>query len=242
MEKISPPLRIALLAVVLLGAVWFVALRPKPPAEEPVPTPPGVAGLASGVDKAQGAAAAANASAAKSESAAANAAGDSAGASAPSATKATPSKDGSATGAKGATEKATATPKPAASTPAASKPAATPKPAAKPKAAANPAAPLVSALNRGRAVILVFRSRSSDSQAVADAARAVPKQVRRVVVRVVPISQVGRYATFTEKTQIAQAPTTLVIGPGRRAKVIVGYTSTAEIGEAVRDLRRAAKR
>ena len=57
MAQISPPFRILLVAVALLGAVWFVALRPKPEAgtDAPLPVAPGVAGLTRATDKAQGA-------------------------------------------------------------------------------------------------------------------------------------------------------------------------------------------
>ena len=238
MEKISPPLRIAIVAVLLFAVAWFLVLRPKPAAEEPATTAPGMTGLANDVKRAEGATAAANAAASRAQNAAANVEATQGAATATKTTTksatATTSKGTTVTATKTTTEKAVAT-KP--------KPAAKPKAAApaKAKAKADPAAPLVAALNDGKAVILLFRSRSSDSQAVADAVRAVPKQVKRVVVRVAPIGQVGRYATFTEKTQIAQAPTVLIIGPGRRAKVIVGYTSTAEVAEAVRDLRRSGK-
>jgi hypothetical protein len=235
-EKISPPLRIALAAVVLLAAVWFVALRPKAPAEEePLPVAPGVAGLTSDVQKARDAKEAADAATAAAQKAAATGGSDKVAAAA------TPAGT------------AVAVTKPAATTPAAKKAAvkkaAAAKPAAKPAAAkpaapADPAAPLVAALGQGRVVVLVFRNRSSDSEAVAAAVRRVPKGSRATprgtkpaVVRVVPISQVGRYATFTEKTQISQAPTTLIIGPRRKAKVIVGYTTAPEVAEAVRDLR-----
>lgn len=270
MEKISPPLRIALVAVMLLAVAWFVVLRPKAPSE-PASPPPGIGGLSNDVKRAQSATATANAAAAAAQNTAANVdAANGAGAATKTtnatatATKsngasATVTKSTTSTAAKGAapaaskgavtksTESATvtgangttvtATKK---TTKAVAKPKA--KAPAKPKVAADPAAPLVAALKHNKAVILLFRNSSSDSQAVADAVRAVPKQVKRVVVRVAPIGQVGRYSTFTEKTQISQAPTVIVIGPGRRARVIVGYTSTAEVAEAVGDLRRAARR
>jgi hypothetical protein len=249
-EKISPPLRIALAAVVLLAVVWFVALRPKAPAEEPpLPAAPGVAGLTSDVQKARDAKEAADAAAAAAQKAAG---GEGEAAAATNGTdKAAAATNGTekAAAATNGTEKAAAVQTPAGTAVAVEKPAA-PKPAAaaKPKAPADPAAPLVAALRQGRVVILVFRNASSDSEAVAAAVRRVPKGTRATpsgtkpaVVRVVPITQVGRYSTFTEKTQISQAPTTLIIGPKRNAKVIVGYTTAPEVAEAVRDLR-AAKR
>ena len=66
MQQISPPLRIALLAIVLIGALWFTVLRPKPDssADAPLPQAPGVAGLATATQKAQGAVGTANKAAA----------------------------------------------------------------------------------------------------------------------------------------------------------------------------------
>ena len=92
MQQISPPLRFALIGLVLLGAVWFVALRPKGSSDEPkAVTAPGVQGLANSVAKARSAKEAADASVARTEQAVANADGSST-ASAKSATGSTTSK------------------------------------------------------------------------------------------------------------------------------------------------------
>ena len=93
MQQISPPLRFALIGLVLLGAVWFIALRPKSSkATSPRPSPhPGVQGLANSVAKARSAKEAADASVARTEQAVANADGSST-ASAKSATGTTTSK------------------------------------------------------------------------------------------------------------------------------------------------------
>lgn len=215
MQQISPPLRIALVAISLLGAVWFVALRPKADtsAQAPLPQAPGVAGLSSAAGKAQGAAQASSASVERSEQAAAAASGDKAAADVVK-TEVTVTKTPAATR---ATKTATA---------------------AKRATRANPAAPLLAALDRGRVVVLLFRNSSTDSSAVAAMVRTIDKRTK-VVARVVSISDVGRYRTFTADTPVSQAPTTMVIGPKRRAKVIVGFTSTGEIGQAVADMRRA---
>lgn len=230
MAQISPPFRIALVAIALLGAVWFVALRPKPDtgADAPLPAAPGITGLSNAEKKATATQKAADASAARAEAAAAAA------------------SDGSA-----AAEKTTVTKTPSGATVTKStKVAKTPsggvtvtksakvKPA--PVAPANPAAPLVAALDRGRVVVLLFRNASSDSASVATMVRSIGAR-RKVVARVVSIKDVGKYQTFTSGTPIAQAPTTMVIGPKRNAKLIVGFTSRGEIAQAVADVRRAGK-
>src|SRR5262249_18432772 len=76
-EQLSLPYRIALVALVVVGGLWFVVLRPKSGGEATTPpatTAPGVTGLKNDVDKAKGAVATSNAAAAGSE-AAANAVG-----------------------------------------------------------------------------------------------------------------------------------------------------------------------
>jgi hypothetical protein len=217
MAQISLPFRIVLIAVALLGAVWFVALRPKadPAADAPLPAAPGVTGLTSSAAKAESAAKAATASAERSEAAAKAA---EAGSSAPSAAKAQQAQ-------------------PAAT--AASKPAAAKE--QKTSAARNSAAPLLAALDRGQVVVLLFRNGSDDSAAVAGMVRSIGER-SKVVARVAPIRDVGRYQTFTGTTQVSQAPTTMVIGPRRNAKLIVGFTSTGEIAQAVADVRRSGKK
>ena len=53
MAQLSPPFRIALVAVLAVCALWFTVLKPKPPADDaPLPTPPGATGLANDVDAA----------------------------------------------------------------------------------------------------------------------------------------------------------------------------------------------
>lgn len=217
MQQISPPLRIALIAIALLGAVWFVALRPKPDtsADQPLPAAPGVAGLNKAVAKADAATAVANKAAATEQATGADATDVT------KASKTTVTKTPTAT----KVTKTTAT-------------KVTPAKAAKPAVPVNPAASLITALDRGQVVVLLFRNSSSDSSSVATLVRGVGKR-KKVVARVVSIKDVGDYQTFTADTPIEQAPTTLVIGPKRRAKVIVGFTSTGEIAQAVADVRRS---
>lgn len=224
MAQISPPFRIALVAIALLGAVWFVALRPKPDtgADAPLPAAPGVTGLANATKKAEVTAKAADASADRAEAAAAAADG------AAVAEKTTVTKTQS-----GATvEKSESVAKtPSGKTEVEKSTKVVP---------ANPAAPLVAALDRGQVVVLLFRNASSDSASVATMVRSIGAR-RKVVARVVSIKDVGRYSTFTSATPVAQAPTTMIIGPGRHAKLIVGFTSPGEIAQAVADVRRAGK-
>lgn len=224
MDQISPPFRIAIVAMLAVCALWFTVLKPKDPGAEPVATAPGTTGLANDVNAAQGAVAASEASAAATEKATGG----------PTASKSTSGAHAAAAGAK-ATTGATAK---AADAKAAK---------AKAKAATGDhSAPLLRALDRDRAVVLLFFSkRGIEDKAVRRAVAAVDKHHGKVVVKAAPVSEVGRYQAITRGAQVLQAPTTLVIAPGRTAKPVVGYTTTAELDQAVGDAlaaKRAAKK
>jgi hypothetical protein len=258
-DQISLPYRIALVALLGVCALWFTVLKPGDPASEPLPAAPGVTGLANDVDAAKGAVAASEASAAAKSAATA---GGSTGAATKSSTssahaaavgaKATPGTSASAatksstSGAHAAAVGAKATPGTSAS---AAKPAKSAKPA-KPATSAKAAkaatgdrsAPLLRALDRDRAVVLLFfNTRGIADKAVRRAVADVNRRDGRVLVKAVPVGDVGRYQAITRGAQVLQAPTALVIAPGKTAKPIVGYTTTAELDQAVADAL-AAKR
>ncbi len=234
MQQLSLPFRLALAAMLVFGVLWTLVLKPK---DKPTPAPvaPGVAGLTGSANGARSAVDKAN-SAASSREQAADAVDPSTASSAPAP---------AATAAKPGTAAATAT-KPASKT---AKPAA-PVKAAKPAppgslesfvAGAGPAKSLVQWLADGKVVVMVFKNSSSDSAAVERAARQVSATSKhRIRLRVTNIGNVGKYAVFTEKTPIAQAPTTLIIGPKKTARVIVGFTTAGEIRDAVSGVRRQA--
>lgn len=228
MQRISAPFRIALVAILLLAGAWFAVLRPKAAdqASAPAPLAPGVKGLSNGVKNARAATDAANAAIERAQRAAAEAESGTGGE--PAATKAKPKP---AVVVKAAPA---AKPKPVAVNPKAKRVA---KPAPR-----SPATGLVKALEDGKVVVLMFRSRSADSEAVADTAGRLSRRGGKVVVRVTSIGNVGRYAVFTRKTPVSQAPAVLVIGPSRRAKVIVGFTDTGELNQAVDDMLAAKAR
>ena len=226
MQQISPPLRIGLIAIMLLGALWFTVLRPKADtsADAPLPQAPGITGLNTATQKAQSAVGTANKAAAGEQATGADATDAAAAAKAKAAAAA-------AAAAKKAT-KVTVT-----KTPAGTKvtKTTTKKPPAK---AVNPAAPLLTALGDGKVVVLLFRNTSTDSADVSAMVRNIGKR-KKVVSRLVSIKDVGDYQTFTADTPIQQAPTIMVIGPRKNVKLIVGFTSVGELAQAVADVRRA---
>ena len=218
MSQISLPFRIALVALLAVCAVWFTVLRPKPAADAPLPAAPGTTGLAHDVAAAKGAAAASDAANARIQSATGGTAARSA------------SKPAPKTASKAAPKAATTSSKAAPTTTHAA-------PAAKAKTDADPSAPLLRALDRKRAVVLLFWNRhGSDDRAVRQAAHSVDRRHGRVVVKVVPIASVGRYTAITKGVQILEAPTVLVIAPGGKARAIAGLTSAPELNQAVADM------
>ncbi len=68
------------------------------------------------------------------------------------------------------------------------------------------------------------------------ALRAVPRRDGRLVVKTSPISRLGRYEAITRGVKVLAAPTVLVIGPGPSARAITGFTTTAEINQAVSEM------
>jgi cytoskeletal protein RodZ len=220
-DQISLPYRIALVALLVVCALWFTVLQPKDPAVEPLPTAPGTTGLANDVSAAKGAVAASEASAAAKSAATSD---GSTGAATKSSTGGT---HAAAVGAKA---------KPATATGAKTAKKAAKKKAAKPAAAADRSAPLLRALERDRAVVLLFfNKRGLEDKAVRRAVTGVDRRDGRVVVKAVPVADVARYQAITRGAQVLQAPTALVIAPGKTVKPIVGYTTTAELDQAVGD-------
>ena len=198
MSQISLPFRIALVAMLAVCAVWFTVLRPKPAADAPLPAAPGTTGLAHDVAAAKGAAAASDAANARVQSA----------------TGGTAAKSASKPATKGA---ANAAPKAATTSSKAAPSVSHGAPAAKAKTDTDPSAPLLRALDRDHAVVLLFWNRhGSDDRAVRQAAQSVDRRHGRVVVKVVPVASVGRYTAITKGVQVLEAPTVLVIAPAAR--------------------------
>jgi hypothetical protein len=207
-EQISLPFRIAIVAIVVVGGLWFAVLRPKPASTPKSSTAPGVTGLGNDVNKAKDAVNASNAAAAKSEGAA-NAVGSDGTSSAPAA--------GGTAAQPGA--KSTAAPK---------------SDLAADAVAGDPSKGVLSAVDKGKVAVVLFWNRNaSDDRATRRALREVDTHHGKVVTRAVPIGDVGKYEAITRAAQVLESPTVLVIGAGGKARAITGYTQAAEIDELV---------
>jgi hypothetical protein len=213
-SQISPPFRIALLAMLAVCAVWFTVLKPKTPASDTAtPTAPGVTGLANDVDAAKGAAKTSDAANAKVQ----NATGGTAAQTDTSAA-AKPKSRGANAAAAGKTSTATAKAAPAK------------------KAAADASAPLLTALDEHKAVVLLFyNAKGSDDRAVRAAAQRVSRRKGRVIVKSVPVRRVGRYSPITRGVSVTQTPMVVVLAPGNTARTIAGFTTEREIDQLVGD-------
>ncbi|MEN3283833.1 MAG: hypothetical protein V7607_4973 [Solirubrobacteraceae bacterium] len=210
MEQISLPFRVALIALVVVGGVWFVALRPKSDSPPASSTAPGATGLANDVTKAKGAASTSDAANAATEAAANAVGGDG--------TSAAPAANGTA-----------AQPGPAGKGAAPGKPG-----LADDAVAGDPSKAVLSAVDEGKvAVVLFWNKKASDDRATRRALRDVDLHHGKVVATAVPIGDVGKYEAITRGAQVLESPTVLVIGAGGKAREITGYTQAREIDEVV---------
>jgi hypothetical protein len=211
MDQVSRPMLIALLATVALAGVWMVALRPKADAGGGTPTP---AANAAPAPKAPGTAGLGRA---------VDHAKDAVAESKTSAARA----EGAANTVGEGTAKA---PAPGTAKTPASKPA-----AVSPNASAStPAADAVlRELAGGKAVVLLFAGDGADDAAAKRAVGAAKGS--RVAVHVAPLSRLGDYRAILAGADVLSAPTVLVIGPDRKARVITGVTEAGEVRAAVAD-------
>ena len=229
MDQVSLPMRIALMVVLAFAALWFAALRPKPPVSDPAaapaPTPKTANGVTSAPAKAEKAAAQAKGSAAAKEAATGDAKATKAAKAKPAPAKAVPAK-------------------PAADTAAAAKPAdATPADktaaAAADKFSSEQDAParlqrVLDDLDAKRTTVVLFWDRRvPDDREVRRAVADIDRHGGKVRVHVQPIGKVGICEPITRNVPVATSPTVLIIGKDRRARAVQGLTVTSELDELV---------
>lgn len=199
MSQVSLPYRIAIVALLVVAALWFVALRPKGDSSDTDQgtAAPGVTGLANDVEKAK------------------QAAGQTT--STPSGTTtSTPSTTPSQSG-NGAT------------TPT--------KNLLDGVGTSDPSRPVLQAVSEGRvAVMLFWNSKGSDDRAVRRTVLRLDTHRGKVLTRVVPVSEVGRYEAITRGAEVQGSPTVVVINSEGQARTINGFTTGAEIEQMVSDL------
>ena len=247
--QVSRPMQIALAAVVLFFAVWFVALRPKKASTESAPAPaqtsalpttttpqPAASGFGKAVDKAR-----AGAQTADQAAAAEQATGEDAATGTPATGTATQTPSSGA-------KTTTATPAPptaaqlrgsvgSVAAVGAEQAGATVTPLHR-VTDQGPArklpARMQAAIDHHRVVVLLFWSRrSSDDRAVRDEVAHLSRHRGRVYVDIQPVQRVGRYSRITAGVDVSQTPSVIIVDPKRKAEMITGFVDGENIKQAV---------
>ncbi len=242
MSQVSRPFQIALVAMVLLVMVWFVALRGHGSPSEPTPAPspssqsktytgaaPGVAGLSKDIAKAHGAARAEEHSARDEAGKSSKLTGE-----APS-TGAAPSAASSAAHGSGSASK----PGVSAASKSAAQAHEKTSPGTSAKSAANAKrrqAVIKHELARGKVVLLMFwNPKSSDDQSVRGQLHDVSRRNGRVAVHLALPFEVGQFGGYTQGIQILQTPTILVVGGKGQTTTLTGLNDARTIQQAIGD-------
>ncbi len=87
------------------------------------------------------------------------------------------------------------------------------------------------ALSDGKAVVLLFAGDGADDKVAREVVRSVHDP--RVVTVVTTIGKLGDYAALTGNLEINAAPTILVVGPDRQARMIVGLPDLKQVQSAL---------
>jgi hypothetical protein len=92
-------------------------------------------------------------------------------------------------------------------------------------------------LSSGNVVVMLFWDpKAADDRQARRAVRAATGGRKNVVVKVVPVKDVGLYESITGGVTIERSPTTLVMGPTMKAVTITGIVDELEIEQAIRRL------
>lgn len=232
MSQISPPIRILLVAVIGLVAVYMLFLRPKteevapaasPAAASPVPAKDPNATTQSGPGSAvQQAVKGGNDASARADAAAGGAIAQSEG----GVVNVAPPAGGVNT------NPTTQLPATGASTP--------PAPITKEALARLPKDVRGAVEHRKVLVLLFYNNRSYDDRAVRRELSQVDRRGRQVFVDAHWIKSVGRYQAITRGADVQQSPTVVVVDRNLKAQTLVGYVDAETIDQAAVDALRAS--
>ena len=232
MSQISPPIRIIIVAVIGLVAVYMLFLRPKP--EEVVPAAtPAAAGAVPAKDpnattqSAPGSAVQRAVKGGNDASARADAAAGGAVAQTEGGTVNVAPPAGGVN-----TNPSTKLPSTGASTP--------PAPISKEALASLPKDVRGAVKNRKVLVLLFYNNRSYDDRAVRRELSQVDRRGRQVFVDAHWIKSVGRYQAITRGADVAQSPTVVVVDRNLKAQTLVGFVDAETIDQAAVDALRSS--
>jgi hypothetical protein len=264
MAQLSRPFQIALVALGLLVAVWFLALHghststsgsaSAPAAATPAPSAkaqaekaaapspeyhgsvPGLSGLSRAIDKAHGAVAASQRNARQLEQKAAQASSGTASAagSATGGTRAASATHKSGTSA--VDRDATAVHKGATTVHKGSSAKGTPHLAG----VQAPQSAVEAELKRGKIVLLLFwNPKGAEDAAVRNEVRALAAHGKKIAVHEALASQVATFGSITRGVQVEQTPTVLIINKRDHATALTGLTDAFALEQAIAEARRS---
>jgi hypothetical protein len=232
MSQISPPIRILLVAVIGLVAVYMLFLRPKPAEVTPAATPTAAtpvpakdpnAKTQSGPGSAvQRAVKGGNDASARADAAAGGAVAQTEG----GVVNVVPPAGGVNT------NPTTKLPASGASTP--------PAPISKEALARLPKDVRGAVQHRKVLVLLFYSNRSYDDRAVRRELSRVDRRGRQIFVDAHWIKSVGRYQAITRGADVEQSPTVVVVDRNLKAQTLVGYVDAETIDQAAVDALRAS--
>ncbi len=265
MSQVSRPVQLALLAVVALGALWFLALRPHSPSGSSTPTaapaptpapsasphpdasalPGGLGGLARAVDKAQSVVATSsananqlerNSAAASSSQAPAPTSTGSASTQAQGTSAGHPSTRAHAGGAASSAAGSTTAAASGAHAGTATSHAQSSGTTAHPAPASSPAVTIKTQLAEGKTVALLFWNPVSvDDQAVYAALRDLVTRHGPLVLHVATAAQVPDYGTIVTAVQVLETPTLLLMR-GKDIESITDLQDPSDLRQAINDI------
>jgi hypothetical protein len=224
MAQVSRPLQILLVAALLFGAVYMLALRPKGDSSSPTPAKTAAPTSATSTSPAQGPGSSIPGGLGKAITKARGAAGQS---------DAVNQRIQQASG--GGATSASAAPAARANTAATPTraPSAVQHPLATPKATSSPAA-VRTAMANGKVVVLLFwNQQASDDRRVREELAHVSSLGGKALIVAAPVRQVSLFSASIRGVQVLQSPTILIVDHRHNARTLVGYTDRAEIGQAV---------
>ncbi|MEA2176937.1 MAG: hypothetical protein QOG77_234, partial [Solirubrobacteraceae bacterium] len=83
-------------------------------------------------------------------------------------------------------------------------------------------------------VLLFFDKAGADDRAARDSVKDLHLRDGKVFVQVADVKDVGRYDSVTQGVTVTQSPTTLIIAPDGKARVVTGLTDPTEVDQLVR--------
>jgi hypothetical protein len=223
MDQVSRPMQIALVAVVLFGALYFVALKPKSstggsPASA-APTAPGVTGLTNAIKKAHGAVTTSQTNANGLGTKSAQVSGD---------TTPTTTPSGSTTPAGTSAPAGTGTkPTPLNKSVPAAK--------ARPIPHAGPGRAAAALADHKVLAVLFYNPRAADDRAVRKSFLHQKTHKGKVVLVVAPVSKLATYKSVTAKVAVTGSPTIVVLDRSGHPQSFVGFLDPTELANHIDD-------